>query len=266
MSRLYLTIDDGPSERFTDLVDFLKSRRVPALFFNRGDMMETRPGAVIYGIQRGFTMANHAYSHRRASKLGFDEMCHEILRTEMILKDIYNNAGILRGKKYFRFPYLDRGMGAAFVEPGSGATDHLAAQRDLLDSGLGHKPLEEVRPENIQKKRKLQNFLNDEGFAPSPFEGVTLPWYAQTEMSEAVDCLGTYSTSDWAVSQRHSGQHGFETLKDLKAKIDNDRWLKDQSSAHIVIAHDQAEIHAVTCELIDYFREQGFEFGDGWSG
>mgnify|MGYP000005811649 CR=1 FL=1 len=259
--RAYLTIDDGPSERFTDLIDFLHERKIPAVFFNRGDAMEQDPDAVRYGIERGYIMANHAYSHRRASTLSLEQIAADIERTEDILDDIYWSCGVERGPLYFRFPYMDRGMGPCLAEPKQITEEHEAAHLKLIGSGLGHEP-HKPNQAAIEKKNAIQSHLNEYGFQPLPVQNVNLPWYANTEMASAIDSLCTFSTSDWALCERHKGKYGFETIDDLKTQIDNDPWLHDETSNHIILAHDQAEIYDVTTALIDYFCESGFEFLD----
>jgi peptidoglycan/xylan/chitin deacetylase (PgdA/CDA1 family) len=259
MRKAYLTIDDGPSEYFTALVDFLSERKIPAIFFNRGDCMDARPEAVIYGIQRGYVMANHTYSHQRAADLSLEETCTEIQRTDDILNDLYARAGVERPGKYFRFPYMDRGMGPCLSEPGTLSPDHESAQNALLSIGLGHVPrVPDVAL--IEKKRQIQIFLKSIGYTNIPAQGVTIPWYAQTEMAMAIDSLCTYSTSDWALLPRHKGRYGLSTSQDLKDKIDNDPWLGDQASSHIILAHDQVDIHDVTKDVIDHMIKRGFQF------
>lgn len=261
MSDAYLTIDDGASERFTDMIDALHQRGVPAVFFNRGDAMEANRDAVLYGIERGYIMANHAYSHRRFSKLALNKCFEEIQKTENILDALYKKVGVARGAKYFRFPYMDRGMGSYLIEPENLADEHRAAHHNLVGAGLGHDPalLDEAL---IEKKCALQDFLKADGFEPLPTPNVKAPWYAQTEMARAIDSLCTFSTSDWALSSRHIGKHGFDTIEDLKAQIDNDVWLQNENSAHIILAHDQPEIFDVTIALVDYFLQEGFTFLD----
>ena len=260
MREAYLTIDDGPSEKFNVLVDFLAKHKISAMFFNRGDNMEARPDAVLYGISKGFIMANHTYSHRHAVDISYEETCTEIRRTDEILEDLYYKAGVKRPGKYFRFPYMDRGMGPCFAEPGTLKPEHEAAQNELLGTGLGHKP-DMPGLGLIFNKRKIQTFLKTLGYKNLPVEGVTLPWYAETEMASAIDSLCTYSTSDWALLDRHKGKHGFNNLKDLTDKVDNDKWLKDKGTRHIVLAHDQAEIHEITRDVISYMAK-GFKFLD----
>lgn len=257
--KAYLTIDDGPSEKFTALIDFLAERNIPAVFYNRGDNMEARPDAVLYGIRKGYIMANHSYSHPHFSTLTYEQGCEEIRRTDQILDDLYARAGVRRPGKYFRYPYLDRGMGAALVEPGTMSAENQAVYDEILSAGLGHKP-DIPGVGLIDKKRKWQKFLKSTGHTILPTPGITFPWYIETEMAQAIDSLCTYSTSDWALLERHKGKHGFSTVEDLKRKIDDDKWLKDGSSAHIIVAHDQAEIHEVTCEIVDYMLGKGLAF------
>lgn len=260
MRKAYLTIDDGPSEKFTALVDFLHERKIPAVFFNRGDNMEARPDAVLHGISKGFIMANHTYSHRRAADLPYEETCAEIRRTDEILEKLYQQARVKRPGKYFRFPYMDRGMGPCFAEPGTLSDEHNTAHMELLGAGLGHKP-DVPGLGLIDKKRKIQIFLKSLGYTNLPVSGVTLPWYAETEMASAVDSLCTFSTSDWALLERHKGKHGFNTLKDLINQVDRSPALKDKASSHIVLAHDQAEIHEITRDVIGYMAGR-FKFLD----
>jgi peptidoglycan/xylan/chitin deacetylase (PgdA/CDA1 family) len=260
MRKAYLTIDDGPSEKFTALVDFLYERKIPAVFFNRGDNMDARPDAVIYGIERGFIMANHTYSHGHAVDLPYEKTCDEIRKTDDILEKLYAKAGVKRPGKYFRFPYMDRGMGSFFVEPDGLKPEHYAAHLELLGAGLGHKP-EIPGIGLIDKKRKIQQFLKTLGYTNLPMPGVTIPWYAETEMAKAIDSLCTFSTSDWALLERHKGKHGFNTVKDLTDQIDKDKSLKDKDSNHIILVHEADEIHDVTRAVVEYMARD-FEFLD----
>jgi peptidoglycan/xylan/chitin deacetylase (PgdA/CDA1 family) len=257
MPKVYLTIDDGPSNHFTKLIDFLHERNIPAVFFNRGDMMDERPEAVIYGIKKGYLMANHTYSHRRASKLPLEKIYEEIEHTDRILHALYKKADVTRPGKYFRFPYMDRGMGPMLVE--DLPRQYKAAHDELLGAGLGHAP-EKPDAEHIHKKRYIQSHLKDMGYTQLPCKNITLSWYAHTEMAEAIDSLCTYSTSDWALLDRHKGKHGFSTIEDLTRKIDEDAGLKDESSNHIILAHDQDEIFDVVTALVDHMHKKGFEF------
>ena len=259
MSKLYLTLDDGPSPKFKALIDFLDERSIPAIFFNRGDAMEERPEAVIYGIKKGYVMANHAYSHQKFSSLSLEEAYHEISRTEVLLDDLYDQAGVPREGKYFRFPYMDRGMGSSLIETDNFSDMCLRGHEHLITSGLGH---ELVYPDDklIQKKQALQKYLSEQGFTNIPAENVTIPWYVEAGFENEIDSLCTFSTSDWVLTERNIGRYGLNNLKDLTDLIDNDEDLKRKDSNHIILAHDQEEMHDTIIKLIDHFLEKDFQF------
>lgn len=261
MVKAYLTIDDGPSAMTMQMVDFLESHKIPAILFNRGDRMAEDPDSVINAIQKGFVIGNHGWSHQRASVIDFADVCDEIQKTDALIEQLYEKAGVMRPAKYFRFPYMDRGMGAYFSDPNTLLDDDLQAHLHLLRYGLGHVP-EVPGFCLIDKKNKLQDYLRELGYVPVPFENVTLPWYAETEMARSIDALCTFSTSDWALTERHKGKHGFESIRDLKQQIDQDRWLHDSGSHHIILMHDQDELLPVFTGLIDYFLLSGVEFLD----
>lgn len=261
MPNAYLTIDDGPSADFRSFIDFLRDRNTPAVFFNRGDCMAARPDDVIYGIKAGFIMGNHTWSHPRASQRTLAEMQDEIRRTDDCLEDLYRRANIKRPRKYFRFPYMDRGMGACLSEPETLSPKHRMAQVDLLGAGLGYAPHHPSKNE-IGHKRALQSYLAALGYEALPARGVTIPWYAETEMARGIDSLCTYSTSDWVLRPKHQGRYGFKDVGDLKDKIDRDPWLHDPQSAHIVLAHDQDGLFKDTAALIDYLLQKGLRFLD----
>ena len=196
MPKAYLTIDDGPSDKFESLVDFLSERQIPAVFFNRGDAMEANPDAVRYGIKKGYIMANHGYAHKRASQMSLREIQDDIVRAEKVLENIYWSCGEDRDGYYFRFPYMDRGMGPCFAEDIN--EEYPAAHVHLLSEGLGHVPAAPSKT-MIEHKNKLQEFLRFMEFDALPVEGVTLPWFVKTQMGAAMDSLCTFSTSDWAL-------------------------------------------------------------------
>lgn len=107
--KIYLTIDDSPSVHTRTIVDFLKSRTIPAVFFCRGEYIERHKEAVIYAIRQGFLVGNHSYSHPYFSHLAFAECCREIQATEVLINDCYAQAGIARPHKVIRLPFADRG-------------------------------------------------------------------------------------------------------------------------------------------------------------
>lgn len=260
MRKAYLTIDDTPSARTDDLVDALVSRGVPAILFCRGDLLEGNPWPVIRAIQKGFVIGNHGHAHKRASILGYDASCESITRADALIEDCYKKVGTRRLAKYYRFAYMDRGMGPWFVEPSSVKPQDRAAIEGLIREGLGNDPSVLPTSPQIETKNRLQAFLKQQGYVPVPFVDIHHGFYAQGEMAGAIDAMFTYSTSDWAVTARHKGKYGYDTVDDLKAAIDADPHLARDDTSHIILAHDQEEIHDVTLALVDHMLAQGFEF------
>ena len=84
---VYLTFDDGPSDRVTPLIlDVLKRNNVKATFFIIGRQAEIRPYLLEREIAEGHTVAVHSYTHdygqiyKSASALEKDvEKCNDVI-------------------------------------------------------------------------------------------------------------------------------------------------------------------------------------------
>lgn len=251
----YLTIDDTPNALSDVFLDALQKRNVPAIIFCRGDMMDLYPDTVVRAIRNGFVIGNHGYHHTRATKLGFEAACDNIMRADALIENAYRNAGVARPGKYYRFAYMDRGMGAWFVEPASVPAQHYDYVSSMISTGLGNNPLDLPDTKQIETKNALQAFLKANGYSKVPFRNINHAFYAQSEMANAVDAMFTFSTADWAMTERHRDK-GI----DVKGLVDNDPHLARTDTSHIVLAHDQAEIHDVTIALVDHMISKGFKF------
>ncbi|MFB6246111.1 MAG: polysaccharide deacetylase family protein [Candidatus Pacearchaeota archaeon] len=112
MKKVILTFDDGPSERFTELLDYLENNGHKAIFFCKGKNLEgkiSRKNA-INAIKKGHLVENHSYSHPNFNSISYRRGKEEILKTDRIIEEIYNEAGVKRNKKLFRFPYFCKGV------------------------------------------------------------------------------------------------------------------------------------------------------------
>ena len=161
-----LTIDDSPSPRSSDLLDFLKARDIPAIFFCRGDRLEEDRTHMVRAVTEGHTLGNHLYSHRRASKLVFDEICAEIEKMEKLIDQVYSDAGVKKTGKYVRFPHLDRGCGGWNRRFRSGRRRQSRADTAVLVTALNIDL--SVRPsvEQIELKDSVQRYLRESGYLP----------------------------------------------------------------------------------------------------
>ncbi|SDW29959.1 Peptidoglycan/xylan/chitin deacetylase, PgdA/CDA1 family [Alicyclobacillus hesperidum] len=98
---LYLTFDDGPSERYTPkLLDVLRESKTPATFFVLGHRCEQFPAIVRRMEREGHELGNHGFTHTDPAKQAVTTMTRDI---EMA------DSAIIRacGKKpvYYRPPY-----------------------------------------------------------------------------------------------------------------------------------------------------------------
>lgn len=259
MRGAYLTIDDSPSPHTDDLTAFLVERGVPAIYFCRGDsMVEYGLDSLVRAAGQGIVLGNHAFHHYRASEQSVEVYREEILATEDLLDRVYDLAGVERGPRYFRFPHIDRGTGGWLIDYNRLDARDRADVIAIFSDGLNIS-LTPPGEEQLVKKAQLQDILKKEGFDLFPSKGITFPWY-QGEMAEARDVLYTYSTSDWMLLNRHRGKWPYKTLQDLKDKLDRDKWLQDETSLHIILAHDKDEIEIPTRDLIDHCLERDIEF------
>lgn len=258
-SKSYLTIDDSPSTRMDDLVDYLLSKNIPAMFFCRGDLLEENSSSAIRALQKGFVLANHAYSHQRSSQKDFSWVVNEIERTEKLLDDIHATANVKKKGNFFRFPQLDRGTAGWIADYD---TYDAKARDELLGvfaSGLNVQSMERPSKDDFQKRDRLQKYLAMKGYT-QPFIGVTHSWFKNGDLAGASDCLYTYSNCDWMLTARHLGKWPYQNIEDLKLRARADKTLTGADCVNIILAHDQAEILDITIELIEDLSLNGMEF------
>jgi peptidoglycan-N-acetylglucosamine deacetylase len=123
----YLTIDDAPSPLFEEKLDYLASRKIPAIFFCEGRAIAGREEALLRALSLGYLLGNHSFSHPHFSELPIGECRREIGATDRLLSALYAAAGLAWERRRFRFPYLD----------GGGSGDHAAVLQEMLRS-LGY--------------------------------------------------------------------------------------------------------------------------------
>lgn len=92
--RVWLTIDDGPSEQTGALLDVLDAHGAKATFFLVGDRARARPEAVREIARRGHGIGNHSASHPQAWfwALGPGRMRREIAATQDTLRALAGRA------------------------------------------------------------------------------------------------------------------------------------------------------------------------------
>ncbi len=231
MPSAYLTIDDSPSERTDDLIDFLLARKIPALLFVSGKYINDRGNAsIIRAIEKGFLIGNHGYAHFPAGDVSFEEWKDDFERVEDQIDAAYKAAGKARTIKTYRFPYIDRGDGVRVERAAA------SGQGDAITDNA--------------KTRRIQGYLKQ--------RGITQPYEATPEgyPNDAADSLFTFTSGDWMLTERHKGKWEYKTLEDLKTRIDE----FESRGNEVLLMHDQAEIFDVFCALIDYFLQNDYDF------
>lgn len=112
MKKIILTFDDGPSEKFDELLSYLIKNKYKAIFFCLEKNLEIlkRQKQIIKAIKNGFLIGNHSYSHPNFNIISFKKAKEEILKTDRIIEEIYKKAKIKRPTKLFRFPFFRKGL------------------------------------------------------------------------------------------------------------------------------------------------------------
>jgi peptidoglycan/xylan/chitin deacetylase (PgdA/CDA1 family) len=233
MKNIYLTIDDAPTEDMMGKINFLVGKDIPAIWFCIGKQIEQNPEPVIYALKKGFIIGNHSYSHPHFSKIPLDEAKEEILKTDKIIDDIYIKAGVKREKKYFRFPYGDRGAGDY-------ATDHL---------------LKHYRTQ----VQELQKYLISHGYI-NPIPNVRYWNYFFKHHRSSVDLYWTFDCLDWALGINR-GILTVNSLEDLLERIDK-YFLKHKTnqSDEVIIIHDHMKTTALFEPLINKLLSHNLHF------
>lgn len=254
-----LTVDDGPSEKTGEMVRWLSSRGIPALFFFRGDKMEQFPDAADEAIRAGFAIGNHLYAHKRASAVPPEETIADIARTEALIEAACARAEVTRTAKYLRFPHMDCGLGGWTLD-----YDRIDDPQDretiekFFAAGLNNTP----SPPTPQMRRThgaLAAYLEKEDFSPLPCPAKPPRWFRHLAAERSAPF--TFSTADWKLTARHLGKHAdTRSVEDILARIDADPDLNRPGAGSIFLVHDQTELFDSFRRIVDHLAQKGFAF------
>lgn len=160
-----LTIDDAPSTRFSDKLDWLDRRGISAVFFCWGERMAGYDEQLIRALRQGHVLANHSWSHPHFSELSWPQALAEVEQTQTVIDDLYLRAGVRQTIKSFRFPYLDPGKGElagrlqTYLEQ-QGYRPMMAMPEGRLDTGCTFDQMEywlgkEEAPDGLNRQRAV---------------------------------------------------------------------------------------------------------------
>jgi peptidoglycan/xylan/chitin deacetylase (PgdA/CDA1 family) len=91
---IYLTFDDGPTERTHEILHLLKRYQAKATFFCVGANAKKHPDLITEILDAGHTIGNHSWSHLKGWRT----------KTDAYLADIERANGVLQSE-LFRPPY-----------------------------------------------------------------------------------------------------------------------------------------------------------------
>lgn len=97
--KVVLTFDDGPSRQLTNILDILKEKNVPAMFFWHSNLLfNERPWRRVF--EEGHLIGSHAVNHKNLARLTKEQQYKQIKCS------IDKIAGITNTKvRYFRPPF-----------------------------------------------------------------------------------------------------------------------------------------------------------------
>lgn len=84
---LYLTFDNGYEQGYTSkILDVLKEKQVPAIFFVTGHYIKTEPELLKRMVQEGHLIGNHSWSHPDMSQITAAQIRNELdkVKTEVL--------------------------------------------------------------------------------------------------------------------------------------------------------------------------------------
>lgn len=257
---VYLTIDDAPSPDFSAKVNFLCQKKIPAVFFCRGDLLEQNIPAAVEAVQMGFVIANHSYNHPWFSEISVAECRAQIIRTDKIIQAIYRQGQVKWERKYFRFPYGDKGdlkMGYLLEEYAAIPQRHgrrparwLQQLTARLLPPLYRRKVQRTARLGQARKSEIQACLQQHGYCFPPFAGITYNYFQRFARDH--DWIWTYDSLDWTLTQRRpprGPEHlagllrrlGQPTPPDPRGPVGEAAYGLTAASEEIILLHDWPE-------------------------
>ena len=225
MNTVLLTIDDVPSRNTTAIVDELCARNITAIMFAVGMNVERFYDEAVYAVRKGMIVGNHSYSHAAFSAITLEEGIGEIEKCEAILERVYQDAGVERKHRPFRFPYGDKG----------GAN-----------------------------KAELQRYLAQNGFDKVDDRHLPYDWWRENCLDRDIDTLWTFDFEEYRTQndETFTRDSVWEKMKDANPKLG--AALFGENQRNIVLMHAFDETEAVWpgyCrELLDELQRRGVTF------
>ena len=222
MIKAVLTIDDIASKNTPAIVDYLNKNGIPALMFAWGENIEKNYENAVYALKNGMIVGNHSYTHPAFSRISFEQAVEEIEKNESLLDKLYNDAGVERSFRPFRFPYGDKGG---------------------------------------KNKEALQTYLRKNNFDKVRDTQLAYGWWKEHGLDKDIDTLWTFDFAEYQI-RKDSGftkEDVFKRMEDPAPR--NGAALFADGSSHILLIHAHDETEEMVPEYYKLFIDRLLEKG-----
>lgn len=204
MNSALLTIDDISSKNTPAIVEYLKEKRIKAIFFATGQNVERYYEEALYVVKNGMIVGNHSYSHPAFSSLTMKESIEEIEKCENILEKLYKASGVERIFRPFRFPYGDKGG---------------------------------------DNKGALQKYLQEKRFHKVDDTHITYPWWGENNLNADIDTFWTFDFEEYNIRQStdFTKELVWKKMHDTNPKLGAVLFAEDNRHIFLLHAHDETE-------------------------
>lgn len=227
MNTALLTIDDFPSKNTKSIVDFLKEKNIKAIFFATGKNVEKFYEEALYVVKNRMIVGNHSYSHPECSKISLEEAISDIEKCEDILNKLYQDAGVERKFRPFRFPYGDKG--------GS-------------------------------NKDALQNYLKEKGFDKVYDKHLCYDWWKEFNLDKDIDTFWTFDFEEYRLHLEKDFSKDYIWDKMQNPNPSSGAALFAENNRHILLLHAHDETERFMPEyykaFINHLLEKGITFDE----
>ena len=225
MNTVLLTIDDIASRNTPSIVDELCARGITAVMFAVGMNVERFWNEAVYAVQKGMIVGNHSYSHPAFSELTVEEAIADIEKCEAVLNRLYQDAGVVRVYRPFRFPYGDKGG---------------------------------------ENKDALQKYLAERHFDKVDDRHIPYAWWREYDLDKDIDTLWTFDFEEYRIQYDPTFTQESIWDKTQDNNPISGAALFGENQRHILLMHAFDETDAVWPgyyrHLLDYLQENGVTF------
>lgn len=222
MNSALLTIDDFSTKNTPAIVDYLKEKKINAIFFATGQNVEHFYEEALYAIKNGMIVGNHSYSHPAFSTLTMEECVDEIEKCEKVLERLYKDSGVERIYRPFRFPYGDKGG---------------------------------------NNKNTLQKYFQEKGFHKVDDTHITYHWWRENNFDTDIDTFWTFDFEEYVIRPGSDFTKEFVWQKMHDTSPKSGEVLFGENNRHIILLHAHDETEQMLPEYYKLFIEHLLENG-----